>query len=43
MMGFGMKGKSEKQPEVAIEKVLKLFVAGQKWRGIRGKLGSKVV
>lgn len=22
MMGFGMKGKSEKQPEVAIEKVL---------------------
>ena len=42
-MGFGMKGKSETEPEVAIKKVLKLLVAGQKWRGIRGKLGSKAV
>ncbi len=43
MMGLVIKGKSETVPEVAIEKVLKLLFAGQKGRGMRVKLGSKVV
>ena len=42
-MGFVVKGKSETEPESAIKKVLKLLVAGQKWRSIRGKLRSKAV
>jgi len=40
-MGFGMKGKSETEPEVAIKKVLRLLVAGQKRRGVRVKLGAR--
>jgi hypothetical protein len=39
--GIWNEGKSETEPEVAIKKVLKLLVAGQKGRGVRVKLGAR--